>query len=278
MAAEELGVSLDRVKIISGDTDFTQVDLGSWLSRTTYFTGNAVLEAAREVKEQIIDTAAEMLHVNKIHLQCKDNTIRDDSAPEKNLRLEEVARYALFQRKRGIMGRGYYDADLEPSNPKTGQGNASPAYAFGAVMAEVQVNEGTGQVVVRRISSATDCGYPINPLTASGQIEGALVMGMGAGLYEDLKLEKGKVLNPSFLDYKIPRSTDAPRQETFLIETEEKGGPFGAKGIAEGAAIPVAPAINNAIHNAVGKRFKRLPFTPEMIVQDLKASNTKSKI
>jgi 4-hydroxybenzoyl-CoA reductase subunit alpha len=277
IAAEELGVSLDRIRIVSGDTDFTPVDLGSWLSRTTYFTGNAVLEAAREVKEQIIETAAEMLHADKACLQCKDNMIRDYSAPDKRLRLEEVARYALFQRKKGVLGRGYYDADLGSSNPKTGQGNASPAYAFGAVMAEVQVHEGTGQVVVRRISSATDCGYPINPLTASGQVEGALVMGMGAGLYEELKLEKGEVLNPSFLDYKIPRATDAPRQETFLVETEEKGGPFGAKGIAEGATIPVAPAINNAIHNAVGKRFKCLPVTPEMIVQALEDSNAKSK-
>jgi len=267
IAAEELGLSLDRVQVLSGDTDYTPVDLGSWLSRTTYFTGNAVLEAARDVKRQVLRTAAEMLQADADHLVCKDNAVCDSADPQKKVPIEDVAKFSIYQGRKGILATGYFDVDLGVSNPRTGVGNASPAYAFGALMAEVEVHTGTGQVSVRRISSATDCGYTINPLTAAGQIQGASVMGLGGALFEELKIEDGHVLNPSFLDYKVPRATDAPEQETFFVETEDPGGPFGAKGIAEGATIPVAPAIANAVYDAIGRRIKSLPLTPEKVLE-----------
>jgi len=266
LAAEELGLSLDRVQVLSGDTDYTPVDLGSWLSRTTYFTGNAVLDAAKEFKRQIIRTAAAMLQVDTDSLVCKHNSVFDTADPQKRVMIEDVAKFAIYNKRNAILATGYFDADLGASNPKTGVGNASPAYAFGALMAEVEIHTGTGQVTVRRITSATDCGYTINPLTATGQIQGASVMGLGGALFEELIVKDGHVLNPSFLDYKVPRATDAPEQETFFVETEDPGGPFGAKGIAEGATIPVAPAIANAICDAIGVRIKSLPLTPEKIL------------
>jgi 4-hydroxybenzoyl-CoA reductase alpha subunit len=270
IAAEELGVSLDKVQMSPVDTDSAPIDLGSWLSRTTYFTGNAVIEAAKDAKRQIFEVACEMLDTNMGDLICKDNVIYDSTNPEKSIPIEDAVRTSIFKQGKAVLGKGYFDVDLGASNPKTGVGNASPAYAFGAVLAEVEVNVRTGQVAVRQIASATDCGYPINPLTASGQIEGAIVMGIGGALFEELKVKDGHVLNPSFMDYKVPRATDAPEQETYLIETLDPGGPFGAKGISEGAAIPVAPAIANAICDALGKRFTSLPITPEQIVKALR--------
>lgn len=270
IAAEELGISLDKVQMSPVDTDLAPIDLGSWLSRTTYFTGNAVIEAAEDAKQQIFEVACEILDTNMGDLICKDNVIYDSINPEKSIPIEDAIRNSIFKRGKAILGKGYFDANLGVSNPKTGVGNAAPAYAFGAVLAEVEINVRTGQVAVRRMTTATDCGYPINPLTASGQIEGAIVMGIGGALFEELKVKDGYVLNPSFMDYKVPRATDAPEQETYLIETLDPGGPFGAKGISEGATIPVAPAIANAIHDALGKRFMSLPITPEQIVKALR--------
>ena len=270
IAAEELGISLDKIHINTGDTDFTPIDLGSWLSRVTYFAGNAVREAAKDVKSQIFEVASEILETNIDNLVCNNSKIYDSVSPKKYISFEDAVRNSIFKRGAAILGKGYFDANLGVSNPKTGVGNASPAYAFGAVLAEVEINLRTGQVSVRRIVSATDCGYPINPLLATGQIEGAVVMGMGGALFEELKIKDGVVLNPSFVDYKVPRATDAPEQKTYLIKTLDPGGPFGAKGISEGATIPVAPAIANAIHDALGKRFTSLPITQEQIVKALR--------
>jgi CO/xanthine dehydrogenase Mo-binding subunit len=269
IAAEELGVSLDRVQITTGDTDVTPIDLGTWLSRVTYFAGNAVKEAAKDAKRQIFEAASKLLGTGIDNLACDNNRIYDSGSQDRHVSLEEAAKSSLYRPGKPILGKGFFNPVLEGTNPKTGAGNTSPTYAFGSVLAEVEVNTTTGQLRVKRLVSATDCGYAINPMTAQGQIEGAMVMGIGGAVFEELQIADGAVLNPSFLDYKVARATDSPEQETFFIETLDQGGPFGAKGISEGAALPVAPAIANAIQDAIGKRFTSLPITQEQIAKAL---------
>jgi CO/xanthine dehydrogenase Mo-binding subunit len=134
----------------------------------------------------------------------------------------------------------------------------------------VAVDKKTGQVRVFRIDGAHDCGQAINPMHAEGQLEGSAYQGLGQALYEELKLNRGQVMNPTFLEYKIPTAMDMPALSTALVQEPDPGGPYGAKGMSEGAIIAVSPAIANAIYHAVGVRLKSLPITPEKVLEGLK--------
>jgi CO/xanthine dehydrogenase Mo-binding subunit len=148
----------------------------------------------------------------------------------------------------------------------TYEGHSSPAYAFGAQTAEVTVDRETGQIDVLCIEGAHDCGIAINPMNAEGQLEGAAIGGLAQALYEELITQKGLVMNPSFLEYKLMTAMDVPEVRTTLVEDPDPEGPFGAKGMSEGCQIAPAPAIANAIYHAVGVRVKELPITPERIL------------
>jgi CO/xanthine dehydrogenase Mo-binding subunit len=155
-------------------------------------------------------------------------------------------------------------------NQVTYEGHSTPAYAFGTQMAQVEVDRKTGQVQVLRMGGAHDCGIAINPMHAEGQLEGATAGGLGQTFYENLLTERGLVMNPSFLEYKIPTALDVPEIRTDLVEDPDPEGPFGAKGMSEGCQIAPAPAIANAIYHAVGVRVRELPITPEKILEGLK--------
>jgi CO/xanthine dehydrogenase Mo-binding subunit len=174
--------------------------------------------------------------------------------------------------KRGqqILGRGNYNPDTVVVNQSTYEGHSSPAYGFGAQIAEVEVDTETGQVRVLKIGGAHDCGIAINPMHAEGQLEGASLGGLGQALYEDLFTERGLIMNPSFLEYKVPTALDMPEIQTTLVQVPDPGGPFGAKGMSEGCQIAPTPAIANAIYHAVGVRIKELPITPEKILEGIK--------
>jgi len=175
-----------------------------------------------------------------------------------------------FNYGRLIIGRGNYNPKTTPVDFRSGEGNISGSYGFEAQIAEVEVNTKTGQVKVLKMVDVHDIGYPINPASVHGQIEGSIVMGLGYTFYEDLKFKEGRVLNASFSKYRIPRSVNMTEIESVFIETNDPQGPFGAKGMGESSLLPTAAAIANAIHDAIGIQIKDLPITPQKVLAALK--------
>ncbi|MDO8691364.1 MAG: molybdopterin-dependent oxidoreductase, partial [Dehalococcoidia bacterium] len=172
-----------------------------------------------------------------------------------------------------IIGQGSFDQTLRPLYDfNTGMGNVSDAYSFGTHSAEVEVDRETGQVDIRRMAVSHDCGFAINPLLIEGQVEGASLMGSGYALTEELRRQDGATLNPSFLEYKVPTALDGFEMGGATVESIDPGGPYGAKEAGEGLMIAAAPAVTNAIFNAVGIRMMETPVTPEKVLRALEES------
>jgi CO/xanthine dehydrogenase Mo-binding subunit len=167
------------------------------------------------------------------------------------------------------VGAGTYGAITTKLDKETGQGKPYPTYVFAAQIAEVEVDTETGEVEVLKIVAVHDCGTAINPLLTEGQVEGGVGMGLGFGMMEEMVLKQGRVMNPQFTDYVLPTALDTPNIVTRLVERPEPTGPFGAKGIGEPSLLPTAPAIVNAIQDAVGIRLRELPVTPEKVLKAL---------
>ncbi|MFQ6014249.1 MAG: xanthine dehydrogenase family protein molybdopterin-binding subunit [Anaerolineae bacterium] len=270
MVAEELGVPLEDVIVINHDTAITPWDVGTHASRTTFIAGNAALLAARDAKQQILDTAMEMLEVARDDLQIRQGIVSSRSEPGKTLPLGKVVRARHFREQgKVVVGHGWYDPPNEMLGPDF-KGNISAAYSFAAHAAEVEVDTETGQVQVLRVVAAHDVGRAINPMYIEGQVEGGVQMGVGYALTEELQVQEGRALNPSFLDYRLPTALDMPQVETIIVETGDPEGPFGAKGVAETGISPVAAAVANAVYDAVGVRINSLPITPEKVLRALK--------
>lgn len=269
--AEELGLRMEDIRITSADTTMTpQADLGSWGSRVTLMAGNAIVNAAREIKEKLFGAISARFNLNVIYdMECKDGRVYAKGRPDRGISFgEAVAGVQRANRGAPLIGRGYY-------TPR-GKGIVTPAFSFGAQVAEVDVDEETGLVNVKKMWTAHDCGTVINPMSVEGQLEGSIQMGLGYTLSEQFIMEEGKTLNTTFLDYKIPSAMDMPPGKSVCIETYEPEGPFGAKEAGEGLVSPTAPAIAEAIFHATGYRCKDLPITPEKILRGtgkLKKSN-----
>ncbi len=270
IVAEELSVPMDRINIVAADTQIGAMDLGSYASRVTFVAGNAAKKAAQDVKDQIFNHLSKFWAIEKETLYSEDGNIRVAGREDLSMTMAQAVCQVL--RKEGIfvMGRGYYDAPSEMVDYRTGYGNSSPSYSFGAQVTEVNVDEKTGEVKVVRVVAASDCGRVINPLGLEGQAEGAILCGLGMALMEDRSVEEGKTLNPNFLEYKVPTTYEVPVIENYPIETIDPEGPFGAKGVSEGYQVSVAPSIVNAIYDATGIRFKQLPVTAEKVWRALK--------
>jgi CO/xanthine dehydrogenase Mo-binding subunit len=270
IAAEELGVSLDNVRIISMDTEIAPIDMGSWGSRVMFLCGNAVKRASADAKRQLFESVAEKLEANIQDLEVRENKISIKGSPTLGLSLAEAVEISAQKVGQSIIGKGHYHSPTEFIDRKTGRGNISGAYTFATQIAEVEVDPETGQVQVLKVAAAHDVGRAINPLAVEGQIEGSVAMGVGFALMEEFHYKDGQVLNPSFLDFRIPTSKDVPEVQSIIVETDDPEGPFGAKGIGEPALVPTAPAIANAIYDAVGVRIKDLPMTQEKVLRALK--------
>ncbi len=278
IVAEELGVSLADINLITNDTDLTPYDLGSWGSRATFMNGNAVLAAAKDAKKMIMELAGDMIEANPQDIVIEKGRISVKGSPPSHT-LAEVADYAFNQRGQPISGKGKFIDKLPPglTIPQAYTKNI-PTFAFGTQAAEVEIDADTGEVKLLKIVAAHETGRTINPAMAEGQIEGAIVQGIGYAFYEKLVLENGRVFNDGFLDYKIPNIGDIPEIESILIETLDPHGPFGAKGIGEPGLVPTAAAIVNAIYNACGIRVRELPISREFILnalQEMKSDNRK---
>ncbi len=270
IAAEELGVRMEDIKITPPDTDLSPPDMLSASSRVTFMAGNAAKRAAIDLKQKLFKAVAEKLEANIDDLEANDRRIYIRGSQKKGVSFAEaVAICQLSQKGMTIIGEGSYNPNPGPLDIHTGSGNYSPAYTFGAVVAEVEVDRDTGKVDVNKLWFCHDCGRVINLLGVEGQLQGAVSMGLGFAFYEGLIVKDGKALNPSFLNYKLPTALEMPEIESTAIESNDPGGPFGAKESAEGTVAPVAPAILNAIYNATGVRLTELPVTPEMILREL---------
>lgn len=270
IVAEELGIRTEDVTVINNDTDCCPWDVGVHASRTTFVAGNSALGAARKVKEEILRLAALTLSEPEDVLEIKDRVVYSKRDVEKTTDLAKLLRGAHYTRQgRMLMAEYFYDPDNEMLG-KEFMGNLSMAYAFGTHGVEVEVDKKTGQVRIVQYVAAHDVGKAINPMLLEGQVYGGAAMGIGYALTEQLILEKGEVKNPNFLDYKILTAKDMVPIESVIIEPMEKHGPFGAKGIGEPGCVPTAPAIANAIYDAVGVRITELPITPEKVLAALK--------
>ena len=300
--AEALGVSPDKVFINPTDTGTCPWDVGTHASRGAFMAGNAAILAANKMREKIFELAEELFFAEaekNLEKHVADNpgyvppdfdiakaAKRDrfdmvrgtifikDAPPEPWLRMDlgRMLRTAHFRPQgRMLTVEAFYDPPNELPDNERGFGNLSATYAFGTQGAEVEVDTETGEVKIVRMVAAHDVGKVLNPPGLRGQIYGALAQGVGYALYEELKSEEGKIQNPDFRDYKIPRTheMDFPIDLVF-IETDDRFGPFGAKGVAEPGLVPTAPAIANAICNAVGVRIRDLPITPEKVLHALK--------
>ena len=271
IVAEELGVPLEDIRITAADTEITPLDPGTFGSGVTLRAGNAAKIAAQAAREKLFEAASEKMEVGVEELEAKNRRIRIKGSPERGMSFQEAIKfYQYSDRPMPIIGRGCYQPPAkEPTTLLKEDGNFSPAYSFMTQAAEVEVNTKTGKVRVLRIVASHDCGKAINPMLVEGQLEGSVVGGMGQALYEEVITEKGQVMNPSFLDYGIPTAMEVPSITSVEVETNDPEGPFGAKESGEGTQLAPAPAIINAIYDAIGVRFKTLPVTPEKILRAL---------
>jgi len=260
IAAEVLGVALDDIKVYSSDTDMTPFDTGAYASSTTFISGTAAFKAAKVVRDRVKERAAMLLDVD---IPCTIE-LRDGRAyaPDgRSVSMGDIALDSLHtQEQEQIMGTASH---VSPDCPPP----------FAAQMAEIEVDVETGQVTVTKLVMAVDCGVAINPITASGQVEGGMLQALGYAHCEEYAFDdEGRMLNPSFGPYKIYRADEMPETTVFLVQTMEDSGPFGAKAVAEIPKDGVAPAVRNAILNATGVGINELPFTPERVWNALHAT------
>jgi len=271
IAAEVLGVQADRIKLVAADTELTPIDLGSYSSRVTFMAGNACLNAAKDMRGQIIAAVAKKFGCPAEDFEAKDGRISHKSDSSKSLSFDEAVAVAL-EFHGALVARGTY------APPETARGGKfkgagvgpSPAYSYSAQVAEVTVDPETGQVRVDKIVAAHDCGKALNPLTVEGQIEGSVYMGFGQALQEDMIWKDGRLMNPSLLEYRIPATKENPEIESIIVESIDPEGPFGAKEAGEGSLAATIPAIANAIFDAVGVRINSIPITPDKILDALR--------
>lgn len=276
IAAEELGIATDDVHVVSADTDSTPMDTGAIASRTTYVTGNAIRLAAAEAKAILFEVAAPMLGVKADQLEARDRKIQVKGYPQRHLAIGEVANHAQVVMGQPAIGSASFNPPTVALDPETGQGKPFSTYVYATQIAEVDVDDETGEVDVLRIVASHDCGTPINPMLVEGQVEGGISMGIGFALQEQILFDGGgRQINPNLTNYIMPTSLDMPEIEVDIVKSYDPTGPFGAKGVGEPTSVPTAAAILNAIHNAVGVRISTLPATAEKVLAAIKAKRAR---
>jgi xanthine dehydrogenase molybdenum-binding subunit len=264
MGAETLGLKYEDIHVVAGDTDSTLYDIGQHASGGCYQIGHAVINAAGEAKKDLLARAAGRLGVPADDLEVKARRIFAKSDPKKEISVGEVVKEAMYNFKGehlNISGKGSFTPTLNPP-------------PFSVVFTEVEVDTETGEVKVLKILYLADPGKAINPATVEGQLEGAIAQSLGYVLTEDYAINKrtGALESDNFNTYKLLSALDMPETEVILYEKPVPSGPFGAKGVAQGAMIAVTPSIANAIYDAVGVFITDMPATPEKILAALHRS------
>ncbi|KKN73214.1 hypothetical protein LCGC14_0402920 [marine sediment metagenome] len=267
VAAEELGIRPDDVTIGDNDTARSPEAAHAGATRQTYMIGNCVAIACRDARAKLDAELADHWQVDAATIKAFDGEIWAEGSNNRMTVDEAVA----LCKKRGVVpvGSGSFTAHGTGLDPVDGSGAPWQAYVFGCQVAEVEVDTLTGEVQVLGMWAVHDVGRAINPRGVEGQIEGGIVQGLGQALMEDYQLDKGHTTTHGFSKYILPTSLDIPQINTMLVEDRDPRSPLGAKGIGEPALVPTAPAIMNAIYDAIGVRITALPATPESILQGL---------
>lgn len=274
--AEVLGLETYDIRLVTGDTDLTPVDLGSYSSRVTLMMGNAAIQAAERARELLATAVSEKLEIPKDRLVFADRRVFDAEDAERACSFQEAVVYA--EAKFGTLGTtGSYTPPRPPARYKGGGVGPTPTYSYSAAIVEVEVDPETGWLTVPNVWIGHDIGRALNPTLVRGQVEGGVYMGLGEALMEEQAFRRlpAKLSNalvhkfPSILEYKSPTSLDMPNIYTDLIEEPDPAGPFGAKEVGQGPLLPIMPAVANAVFDAVGVRVDEIPVTPEKILKAL---------
>jgi len=266
--AEVVGTKMGRIRVIANDSAITPKDNGSYSSRVTFMCGNAAIEAATEMKDILMRAAAEKLEANPQDIEIVDEVFRVAGDQDTGLPFKQVVELALVE-SGTITTKGNFSAPESYQGTVKFRGAAvgpSMAYSYAAAAVEISVDDITSRVNVERIWVAMDCGFAINPLSVEGQIQGAVWMGLGQAISEEVMFAKGLPVHANILDYRVPTIKDTPPIEVKIIETIDPNGPFGAKEASEGAIACVAPAVASAVYRAIGLRMKETPMTPDRIL------------
>jgi CO/xanthine dehydrogenase Mo-binding subunit len=265
IAAGELGWDVDQVRVVAADTALTEEAGSSSATRQTYFSGNAVRTAASEVKEQLLDAAGKHLQVHPHEIAIADGWVTVTADPQRRVSTADLVAEA---RRRGytLEARALFKPRTVCEDFATGQSpRAFVTYLFGAHVSQVLVDVETGEVKVERHVACHDVGKAVNPKAVEGQMVGGVAQGIGMALMEEVVTRDGRILNPNFTDYILPTLHDVPPVECVILENDDPGGPFGARGIGEPPLIGAVPAVLGAIHDAVGVAPTVLPCTPERV-------------
>ena len=338
IAAEVLGTSLKRIKVVAADTDLTPIDIGSYSSRVTFMNGNATLRAAEDVKKKIVAAAAKKMNCAPEDVVMKNDHVwkrgdvepagirkeargeqtaaqiaekvdtprgpaeagsvqqvsgrvegqilrgslqqkRKEEGPKDHLSFEEAV-VAAIEHNGALTGMGAYAPPVEARGGKHKGGGVgpSPAYSYSAQVADISVDTETGEITVNKMWAAHDCGRALNPVSVEGQVIGSVWMGLGQALQEEFIWKDGLLMNPGMLEYKSPSSVESPEIESFIVESVDPEGPFGAKEASEGSLAAAIPAIANALFDATGVRLREAPFTPERVLSGIRTTSGQKRI
>lgn len=279
IAAEILSIPTEKISVNTGDTATTPYEWQTVASRTTYSTGNAVKKACEDAKSQILELASIKFNEPKENIALENEQIICINDKSKNMKISDIALGLVIKDGSGIhgpiIGRGSFVPEgIKGLDKETGQGEKPAAFwTYGANGVEIEIDIETGQIEILKITSCWDVGKVMNPTLIEGQCEGAMMQGIGSTILEEVIFENGKFINPSFTNYKIPNASDMPKMVCEFLENLQHDGPFGARAIGEPAMIATAPAIANAVYNALGVRICELPITPEKILKHIYINN-----
>lgn len=277
MAAEAMGFVYEQMKIVAADTETTPHDFGAYASRQTLMSGAAVKQAGEEVKQQLLEMAAKLLERDVEYLDVKAGVVFSKTDPSVTLPFTDAAR-EFFVRKGPLVGKGSYAPPKLGGKFKGAPVGTSPAYSFAAQVSQVDIDEETGEIQVNDVWDVHDCGMVINPALLHAQVHGALFMGMGEAIWEQVVFDKnGKIMNPNLAEYRLPTALDMPRVHSGLIDSYEPAGPWGVKEVGEGATLPTMGCFSNAIFDAMGVRIYSLPLTYEKVWRALKEKREQEK-
>ena len=269
MAAEALGIALEHVTVPPVNDSMLDPDsLLTVASRGTLVAGNAIAPAAAEARPALREMAADLMEVPVAEVEQVEGEFRHRTSG-RVASAHDVLMYC-YRCGRRLLGKGWWCIEQPKVDQQTGQGNPFPVYGFGTQVAEVEVDTVTGNVEVKRIVNAQDVGHAINPALVVSQMQGGVSMGLGYATTEEIVMEQGKVRNASFATYLLPTAADMPAIENIIVEDPYPGGPFGAKGIGEPCTVGTAPAIANAVADAIGVRIGQLPLTAERVWKALR--------
>jgi 4-hydroxybenzoyl-CoA reductase subunit alpha len=268
--AETLGVMLDRVRVVAGDSAITPKDNGAYSSRITFLVGNATIDAAKKLKTILIEAAAHKLDARPDDIECVGEQFLIGKGGQASLSFAEVVKEALVG-SGAIQVKGTFTCppDAQGGKHRGGAVGSTMGFSYAAQVVEVSVDEPTGAISIDQVWAALDCGHAINPLAVEGQIQGSVWMGMGQALSEETHYLNGLPAHSSLLEYRVPTIAESPPIEVQIVESHDPHGPFGAKEASEGALASFPPAFVNAVANAIGIDFDQIPLTPDRVMQAL---------